>query len=73
MDLDVCTLYLKDLSMFGSTYQRDEIFENLVGYIEAGEIQPTVAMTFPLEEIDAAQEAFLEKKHVGKIVLIPPV
>lgn len=72
VDLDVRTLYLKDLSMFGSTYQRDEIFENLVGYIERDEIKPTVALTFPLEEIVAAQQAFLEKKHVGKIVLIPP-
>jgi len=72
VDLDVRTLYLKDLSMFGSTFQRDEIFENLIRYIEADDIKPTVAMTFPLEEIVAAQQAFLEKKHVGKIVLIPP-
>ena len=31
-----------------------------------------LAKTFPLERIVDAQRAFTEKKHVGKIVLIPP-
>ena len=31
-----------------------------------------VAATFPLERIADAQRAFLEKRHVGKFVLIPP-
>ena len=48
-----------------------EVFGNLVGYIERGEIRPLVAATFPLAEIGAAQEAFLAKRHVGKIVLVP--
>jgi hypothetical protein len=47
------------------------VFPNLVGYIERGEIRPVVAATWPLAEIVAAQRAFLEKKHIGKIVLIP--
>lgn len=49
------------------------IFPNLVGYIERGEIKPIVANQYPLRDIAAAQEEFLAKKHVGKIVLIPPV
>ncbi len=32
-------------------------------------IKPLIAATFPLAEIVAAQEAFLTKRHVGKIVL----
>jgi NADPH:quinone reductase-like Zn-dependent oxidoreductase len=47
------------------------VFPNLVGYIERGEIRPLVAATFPLERIAEAQRAFLEKRHVGKFVLIP--
>ena len=43
-----------------------------MGYIERGEIRPLIAQTFALEEIAEAQKAFLEKKHVGKFVLIPP-
>ena len=69
--LDLRTLYLKDLSLFGGTIQDREVFGNLVGYIERGEIRPLVAATFPLAEIGAAQEAFLAKRHVGKIVLGP--
>jgi hypothetical protein len=30
-----------------------------------------MAKTFPLDRIVAAQELFLEKKFVGKIVLLP--
>ena len=66
------TLYLKDLSLFGCTFQDDVVFENLVRYIEAGEIRPVVAKTYPLKDIAIAQEDFLAKKFTGKLVLIPP-
>ncbi|MBY5991218.1 alcohol dehydrogenase family protein [Ferrimonas balearica] len=71
VELDVRTLYLKDLTFFGCTYQPRRVFENLVRYIENGEIAPLVAERFPLAEIRQAQEVFLAKGHVGKIVLIP--
>ena len=48
------------------------VFPNLIGYIERGEITPLVAKTFPLEQIADAQREFLEKKHVGNFVLVPP-
>ena len=67
--LDLRTLYLKDLSFFGCTVLAPEVFPNLIGHIEAGRIQPLVAATFPLRQIAAAQEAFSNKGHVGKIVL----
>lgn len=69
VELDVRTLYLKDLSFFGCTTLEPEVFKNLVDCIEQGKIKPIVAQTFPLEEIKTAQDMFLEKKHVGKIVL----
>ena len=72
VEFDVRTLYLKDLTLFGCTFQEDEVFANLVGYIERGEIRPVVAKTFPLDQIVAAQEAFLSKRFTGKLVLIPP-
>ena len=71
VELDVRTLYLKDLSLLGSTYQSDVVFENLIGYIERGEIRPVVAKTYPLKNIIEAQTDFLAKKHTGKLVLIP--
>ncbi|MCP4978974.1 MAG: zinc-binding dehydrogenase, partial [Gammaproteobacteria bacterium] len=72
VELDVRTLYLKDLTLIGCTFQDDVVFENLVGYIERGEIRPLVAKTFPLHDIGRAQEQFLAKKFTGKLVLIPP-
>ena len=72
VELDLRTLYLKDLSLLGCTFQDDVVFENLVSYIERGRIRPMVAKTFPLRDIGRAQEEFLAKKFIGKLVLIPP-
>ncbi len=69
--LDVRSLYLKDLSLFGATYQDPAIFENLVGYIERDEIRPFVSKTYGLSEVVQAQQAFVAKKFVGKLVLDP--
>ena len=71
VDLDMRDMYLKDLTLIGTTGWDEPIFPNLVRYIEAGEIRPLVAGTYALSEIVAAQKAFMEKTHVGKIVLIP--
>ena len=69
VELDVRTLYLKDLSLFGCTVLEPEVFNNLIKLIEQGTIMPIVARSFALEEIREAQTLFLEKQHVGKIVL----
>lgn len=71
VQLDVRTLYLKDLSFFGCTLLEKEVFANLVGYIERGEIRPALAKTYPLKEIVNAQKDFLNKAHTGKLVLVP--
>jgi NADPH:quinone reductase-like Zn-dependent oxidoreductase len=67
VELDLRTLYLRDLSLLGSTFQPASAFTDLVGYIEAGEVRPLVAKTYPLRELRAAQEEFLSKAHIGKI------
>ena len=69
VDLDLRTLYLKDLTLLGCTRQPSGTFRRLVEYIERGEIRPLVGEIYPLRDIVAAQEAFLKKRHVGKIVL----
>ena len=70
--LDVRTLYLKDLTLLGSTHQPVVTFENLVRYIEDGEIVPVVSQTYPLDKIVDAQQDFLDKRYAGKLVLVPP-
>jgi NADPH:quinone reductase-like Zn-dependent oxidoreductase len=69
VQLDLRTLYLKDLRLFGCTVLDDGVFAELVGLIERGNIHPLVAAVFPLEQLVAAQQQFLEKAHVGKIVI----
>ncbi len=70
VELDLRTLYLKDLRLLGCTIPGKEVFANLVRYIERGEIRPMISATYPLAEIVAAQESFMEKSHVGKITLV---
>ena len=71
VDLDMRDLYLKDISLIGSTSWDEPVFPNLISYIERGEIKPLLADTFPLEDIVRAQKLFITKQHVGKFVLIP--
>jgi len=69
VELDIRTLYLKDLSFFGCTVLEPEVFGNLIAYIESGRIAPLVAQTFALKQINEAQASFQKKAHTGKIVL----
>lgn len=71
VELDLRTLYLKDLELHGCTIPAPEVFPNLVRYIERGEIRPLVSAAYPLAEVAAAEAAFTAKAHVGKIVLFP--
>ena len=70
VSLDIRKLYLKDLTFYGCTYQSIEVFKDLIRYIEKGQIKPLVAKTYNLKEIKKAQEDFLLKKHIGKLVLL---
>jgi NADPH:quinone reductase-like Zn-dependent oxidoreductase len=69
--LDLRTLYLRDLTFTGSTVVPDHVLADVVGYIERGEIRPSLAATFPLSELPAAQQMFIDKRHTGNIVVIP--
>jgi NADPH:quinone reductase-like Zn-dependent oxidoreductase len=71
VELDLRKLYLKDLTLYGCTSQSPDVFPAIIGYLERGEIAPLVSMTFALKDIVRAQQEFLSKKQIGKIVLIP--
>jgi NADPH:quinone reductase-like Zn-dependent oxidoreductase len=71
VELDLRTLYLKDLRLEGCTVFDPAVFRRLVGYIERGEIRPLIAGIFRLESIVAAQQAFISKRQMGKIVIEP--
>ncbi len=70
--LDMRDFYLKNITLIGCTAWAEPVFPHLIGYVERQEIRPLLARTYPLEDIVQAQQAFLEKRHVGNFVLIPP-
>lgn len=71
VELDLRTLYLRDLSFFGSTVIDLEVMPALIRYIEEGAIRPVLAATYPLEKLREAQTAFIAKEHTGNIVVTP--
>ena len=66
---DLRTLYLRDLTFYGSTVLEPKVTIDLVRYIEAGEVKPCLAAKFKLNELREAQEAFIAKEHTGNIVV----
>lgn len=72
VNLDLRTLYLKNLRLIGSTAWGEVCFKNVINYVEKGQIKPIVEQTFPLEKIRDAQALLLERKHFGKLVLSVP-
>ncbi|HCE71154.1 MAG TPA: alcohol dehydrogenase, partial [Ruegeria sp.] len=69
--LDLRTFYLRDLTFTGSTVIDPQAMPNLIRYIEAGEIRPALAATYPLDQLRDAQAAFIAKRHTGNIVVTP--
>ena len=71
VELDLRTLYLRDLTFTGSTVIDQDVMPRLMTYIEEGAVVPALAATYALKDLHAAQTAFVEKRHTGNIVVIP--
>jgi NADPH:quinone reductase-like Zn-dependent oxidoreductase len=71
VSLDLRTLYLQRRRLIGSTMHTPAQFRRLLDDARQSRIEPTVARTYPLTEIHAAQADFVEGDHVGKLVLLP--
>jgi NADPH:quinone reductase-like Zn-dependent oxidoreductase len=69
VELDLRTLYLNDLVFYGATVPPPHLFGELVEAIATGAIKPVVAASFPLAQLQAAQEMFAAKRDVGNIVI----
>ncbi len=72
VEADLRTIYLNDLTIFGSTFTPRAVFAELVAMVNDGRIRPLVSKTYPLRDIARAQEDFGAKTYPGKLVLIPP-
>lgn len=71
VQLDLRTMYLKHLELHGSSQGTRAAFARLVEYIEQGKITSFLDRTFPLSEFHRAQQAFISKDFVGKLVVVP--
>ena len=69
--LDMRDFYLRDITLIGCTAWDEPVFPNLIGYVERNEVKPVVAATYALKDMALAQQAFLEKRHTGNLVLVP--
>ncbi|WP_204112778.1 alcohol dehydrogenase family protein [Shimia biformata] len=72
VEMDLRKIYLKDLTLSGSTYQPPAVFQKLAKLINGGKLNPLVSKTYPLRDIHRAQTDFMAKTFPGKLVLIPP-
>jgi NADPH:quinone reductase-like Zn-dependent oxidoreductase len=69
VEFDLRQLVYKDLQLTGATIVPPGTMHRLVSLIEQNLLKPLLAQTFPLHELGKAQETFLQKKHVGNIVV----
>ncbi|MEM7564163.1 MAG: zinc-binding dehydrogenase [Pseudomonadota bacterium] len=69
VEFDLRQLVYKDLQLTGATIAPPGTMQRLVNLMEQGHLSPMLAQTFPLAELGKAQQAFMQKKHVGNIVV----
>lgn len=69
--LDLRTIYLKHLTLHGSSQGTRAAFQRLVRYIEDGRVRPLLWKTYPLSQIREAQTEFMAKGFIGKLVVVP--
>lgn len=67
--VDLRHLIYREIKVIGVARTPAATFANLVNLINAGCIHAPVAASYPLAELVAAQQEFVEKRHVGKIVI----
>lgn len=71
VELDIRRLYLANVALVGSTMHTPRIFDLLVGTARRGDVHPVVSAIFGLDEVATAQEQLAQRRHVGKLVVLP--
>ena len=69
VEFDLRQLVYRDLQLTGATIVPPGTMRRLVSLIEQGLLKPLLARSFPLEDLCKAQEMFMQKQHVGNIVV----
>ncbi|RWF37811.1 MAG: Zn-dependent oxidoreductase, partial [Mesorhizobium sp.] len=71
VQLDLRTMYLKQLQLNGSSQGTRADFRRIVRYIEDRKIKPLVGGVYRLSDFHRAQADFIAKDFVGKLVVVP--
>ncbi|RWN50273.1 alcohol dehydrogenase family protein [Mesorhizobium sp.] len=69
VDFDLRQLIYKDLQLTGATIVPPGTARRLVDLIERGFLRPLLAAEYALPDLAKAQQAFMEKRHIGNIVV----
>jgi zinc-binding alcohol dehydrogenase/oxidoreductase len=68
-ELDIRTLYHKQLTIFGTTMGSHQEFAQMLQAVNAGQIRPVIDRVFPLSEAGLAHQYMDQQEQFGKIVL----
>jgi NADPH:quinone reductase-like Zn-dependent oxidoreductase len=71
VQLDLRTMYLKQLALHGSSQGTRGDFRRILRYIKEGKIKPLVGGVYRLSQFHKAQTDFTAKGFVGKLVVVP--
>ncbi len=71
VQLDLRTMYLKQLQLHGSSQGTRADFRRVVRYIEEKKVRPVVGGVYKLSDFHRAQTDFMAKDFVGKLVVVP--
>lgn len=73
-DEDIRRIFAKQVTIYGSTMGTRNDWEQVTTLLRAGELNPIVDRTMPLEQAARAQEILATAEQFGKIVLqVPPL
>jgi NADPH:quinone reductase-like Zn-dependent oxidoreductase len=71
VETDLRTIYLRQLTVVGSSFGTHADFAAVVDLAARGALRPVVAGRYPLAELGRAQADFVAKDFVGKLVVLP--
>lgn len=70
-EIDIRTLFWKQLEILGTTMSNRIEFEEVMRLVFSGELMPVVDSVLKLEDMRAAHDRIERGEHFGKIVLVP--
>lgn len=68
-DLDLRTVFSREITILGSRMGTQKEFQELCGPVFAGDIKPIIDKVYPLGEAAQAHAYLQAQEHVGKVVL----